>query len=58
MMGGGYSLKTNQFGLGIDNLVKATVVLPDGSNVVTASDEEGDDRELFWAIRVCPRLDL
>jgi FAD/FMN-containing dehydrogenase len=58
MLGGGYSLKTNQFGLGIDNLIQATVVLPDGSKVVTASGKEGDDHDLFWAIRVCSRLDL
>lgn len=54
MLGGGYSLKTNQFGLGIDNLIQATVVLPDGSRVVTASASSNPD--LFWAIRVCPIL--
>lgn len=58
MLGGGYSIKTSQFGLGIDNLVRATVVLPDGRKVVMASENEGDDRELFWAIRVCAILDL
>ena len=59
MMGGGYSLKTNQFGLGIDNLLQATVVLPNGSDVIKAS-KDGDEytKNLFWAIRVCPRLGL
>ena len=61
MMGGGYSIKTNWWGLGIDNLIQATVVLPDGSQVVTARKEEDESSyasKLFWAIRVCPRLDL
>jgi len=51
VMGGRYSLKTDQFGLGINNLIQATVqvVLPDGRKVVTVSENEGDNRELFWA---------
>lgn len=52
--GGGYSLKTNQYGLGVDNIVQVEVVLPEGE-VVTA--KEGDKSDLFWAIRVCPKLD-
>ena len=52
-MGGDYSLKTNQFGLGIDNLVK--IVLPNG-DVKTANKTSNSD--LFWAIKICPRLDL
>ena len=68
MMGGGYSLKTNQYGLGIDQLLQATVVLPDGSKVVTArkpnNDEDPEDPEvkfaskLFWAIKVCLGFNL
>lgn len=50
MTGGGYSLKTSQYGLGIDNLVQVEVVLPHGKKV-TASKNENTD--LFWAIRVC-----
>ncbi|KAI9450622.1 hypothetical protein BJY52DRAFT_172619 [Lactarius psammicola] len=49
MMGGGYSLKTNQYGLGIDNLVRVQIVLPDGRRVVTASADVESD--LFWAIK-------
>jgi len=59
LMGGGYSLKTNQFGLGIDNLVRAQIVLPDGSEIVTAQ-ENGTTKEgeLFKAIKVCTGLEL
>ncbi|KAH9980424.1 hypothetical protein BJV74DRAFT_887836 [Russula compacta] len=46
--GGGYSLKTNQYGLGIDKIVQVEVVLPDGT-VETAN--EGHKSDLFWAIR-------
>ncbi|KAJ6526907.1 hypothetical protein DFH09DRAFT_935774, partial [Mycena vulgaris] len=51
IMGGGYSLKTNQYGLGIDNLVQVQIVLPAGGDggVVTASENEKSD--LFWAIK-------
>lgn len=57
IMGGGYSLKTNQHGLGIDNLVQARiVVLREKVEVVTASATSNAD--LFWAIKVCPMLDL
>ncbi|KAJ7849544.1 hypothetical protein B0H14DRAFT_2239929, partial [Mycena olivaceomarginata] len=48
MMGGGYSLKTNQYGLGIDNLVQVEIVLPDGE-VVKAMNQP--QRDLFWAIK-------
>lgn len=55
LMGGGYSLKTNQYGLGIDNLVQAEIVLPEGRVVKATAN---DNPDLFWAIRICPRLDL
>ncbi|KAH8995907.1 hypothetical protein EDB92DRAFT_1814381 [Lactarius akahatsu] len=48
MMGGGYSLKTNQYGLGIDNLVRSQIVLPDGRRVTASADAESD---IFWAIK-------
>ncbi|KAF8483612.1 hypothetical protein DFH94DRAFT_318194 [Russula ochroleuca] len=48
IMGGGYSLKTNQYGLGIDNLVQVQIVLPDGK-VVMATENINND--LFWAIK-------
>jgi len=58
MMGGGYSLKTNQHGLGIDNLVEVEIVLPHGDpkpEVVRTNKDKKSD--LFWAIKVCSRLD-
>lgn len=55
IMGGGYSLKTNQYGLGIDKLVRVQIVLPDGKLVTATKDDNSD---LFWAIKVCLRLNL
>jgi FAD/FMN-containing dehydrogenase len=47
-LGGGMGHLTRAFGLTIDNLVAATVVLADGSVVQTDTEREPD---LFWAIR-------
>jgi len=47
-LGGGIGHLTRAFGLTIDNLMAATVVLADGSIVQTDSEREPD---LFWAIR-------
>jgi FAD/FMN-containing dehydrogenase len=47
-MGGGYGPLNGQFGLALDNLVEATVVLADGSSVTA---NESDHADLFWAIR-------
>ena len=47
-LGGGVGHLSRGFGLTIDNLVAATVVLADGSVVETDAEREPD---LFWAIR-------
>ena len=49
ILGGGYSVKTSQYGLGVDNLEAVRVVLPNGETKV-ASEKENPD--LFFAVKV------
>jgi FAD/FMN-containing dehydrogenase len=53
LLGGGYSsMKTTQYGLGIDNIYGVIVVLPSGE-VINVTEGENDKRkqDLFWAVR-------
>jgi FAD/FMN-containing dehydrogenase len=47
-LGGGYGPLSGRFGLALDNLLAAEVVLPDGRIVTATHDHEP---ELFWALR-------
>lgn len=47
-LGGGYGLLSGRFGLAVDNLLGADLVLADGRLVTVDSETEP---ELFWAIR-------
>jgi FAD/FMN-containing dehydrogenase len=48
VLGGGYSWVTNQYGLGIDNIVSLDVVLPNGTFVQVA---EATHPDLFFAMK-------
>ena len=48
-LGGGYSWKTNQFGLTIDTIVAHELVLPSGEIVHVTNQSEPD---LFFALKV------
>ncbi|EGN97867.1 hypothetical protein SERLA73DRAFT_160903 [Serpula lacrymans var. lacrymans S7.3] len=50
LLGGGYSLKTNQYGLGIDNIVGFEIVMPSG-NVINVRQGEIKHKDLFEALK-------
>lgn len=47
-LGGGHGYLSRKYGLTIDNLLEAEVVLADGSKVLAGKDENED---LYWALR-------
>ncbi|KAI0260030.1 FAD-binding domain-containing protein [Gloeopeniophorella convolvens] len=47
LLGAGYSYKSSQFGLGIDNIVAIEVVLPNGTLTTVTSEDE----DLWFALR-------
>ena len=49
LLGEGYSLYTDEHGLGIDNIVEVEMVLPTGEICVASSKEQP---ELFFAVKV------
>ncbi|KAG9125653.1 hypothetical protein FRC07_006741 [Ceratobasidium sp. 392] len=48
VMGGGHSILSNTYGLGVDRVLQFTIVTPDGSPRVANACENPD---LFWALR-------
>jgi len=47
-LGGGYGPVSGRYGLAVDNLLSAEVVLADGKSVVA---DESENPDLFWALR-------
>ena len=47
-LGGGFGWLTAKYGLALDNVVEAEVVLANGDILMTSNKENSD---LFWAIR-------
>lgn len=57
-MGGGLCIFTRSYGMGIDQLKEATLVMVNGEGVaevhkITENDTDRKKKELFWAIRGC-----
>ncbi len=51
MQGGGYSFVSRSYGMSVDNLLSVTIVLADGCVRRVGPDSQGEDAELFWALR-------
>lgn len=52
LLGGGYSLMTNRFGLGMDNIVEIRVLLPDTRAFCNVNHTTNP--EIFKALKVWP----
>jgi len=50
LLGGGYSLKSNQHGLAMDTIMEIEVVLPNGA-IMVVSDKPGEGSRLFKALK-------
>jgi FAD/FMN-containing dehydrogenase len=50
LMGGGWALDSVYAGMGCDRVAKVEIVLADGQ-VVVASENDAEHRELFWGVR-------
>ena len=48
MLGGGYGPLSSRFGLGVDNLLEAEIILSDGSRTIANAHTNSD---LYWALR-------
>lgn len=53
LLGGGYSLKSNRYGLGIDNIKAYDLILPSGENIVVT--DKAETNTLFQALKVSSR---
>jgi FAD/FMN-containing dehydrogenase len=52
LLGGGYSLLTNRFGLGMDNVIGFRVLLPGLKGVCKVSGDSEENPEIFKALKV------
>ena len=50
---GGVGYLTRSVGLALDYLVEVELVLPDGEIVRLSDDSQGEEAELWWAVRGC-----
>ena len=50
---GGVGYLTRSVGLALDHLVEVELVLPDGEIVRLSDDSQGEEAELWWAVRGC-----
>ena len=51
MLGGGYGQLNARYGLGVDNVISAQVVLADGSLVTASAADKPHDADLLWCLQ-------